>query len=102
MIMKTWQLGNLEHIKKMSVRYLNMLKPKIEKGYNAEIKILNYSELGCVITNMLELCILALEQDNDKNKTIDIGLIIEQALLLFPTDEMELLDLIQKMLVQES
>lgn len=102
MIMETEQLRNLEHIRKMSVRYLNTLKPKIEKGYNAEIKMLNYSELGCVITNMLKLCILALEQNSGKNQAIDIGLILEQALHLFPTDEMELLDLVQEILVKEA
>lgn len=60
---------------------------------------IDYSELGCVITNMLKLCILALEQENCKKQTIDIGLILEQALHLFPTDEMELLDIISEVLV---
>lgn len=98
--MEKEQLGNLEYFKKMSVQYLNTLKLKEGKSSSAEIQILNYSELGSVITNMLRLCILALEQDYGKNKMIDVGLILEQALHLFPTDEMELLDLVQEMLVQ--
>ena len=100
--METEQLKNLEYIKKIAIQYLNTLKPKDGKSSSAEIKMLNYSELGCVITNMLKLCILALEQDNGKNQEIDVGLILEQALHLYPTDEMELLDLVQEMLVQES
>ncbi|WP_289665295.1 hypothetical protein [Flavobacterium panacagri] len=95
------EVKKLDEIKKLSRLYLNTLKPKDGKSPSAEIKMLNYSELGCVITNMLKLCILALEQDNCKNQAIDVGLILEQALYLFPTDEMELLDLIQEMLVQE-
>jgi len=56
--------------------------------------------LGCVITNMLKLCILVLEQENCKKQTIDIGLVLEQALYLFPTDEMELLDIISEVLAE--
>ncbi|AWK07401.1 hypothetical protein HYN56_09955 [Flavobacterium crocinum] len=96
------EVKKLEEIRKLSARYLNTLKFSAKNSPSAEIKMLNYSELGCVITNMLKLCILALEQDNGKNKVIDIGLILEQALHLFPTDEMELLDLVQEMLVQEA
>ncbi|SFD10972.1 hypothetical protein [Flavobacterium phragmitis] len=94
------EVKKLDEIKKLSGLYLNTLKPKDGKSPSAEIKMLNYSELGSVITNMLRLCILALEQDYGKNKMIDVGLILEQALHLFPTDEMELLDLVQEMLVQ--
>jgi len=94
------EINDLDYIKKQSAQYLNILKTA-DKGYNAEIKVLNYSELGCVITNMLKLCILALEQDNGKKLSIDVGLVLEQALQLFPTDEMELLDIVNEMLVKE-
>ncbi|WP_286971990.1 hypothetical protein [Flavobacterium sp. UBA4854] len=93
--------AEIEYLKKQSAQYLNILKTA-DKGYNAEIKVLNYSELGCVITNMLKLCILALEQDNGKKLSIDVGLVLEQALQLFPTDEMELLDIINEMQIKES
>ncbi len=96
------EIEKLKNLKKLSAQYLNILKPNGKKGYNAEIKMLNYSELGCVIISMLKLCILALEQSNNKNSSIDVGLILEQALHLFPTDEMELLDLINEMLLLES
>lgn len=96
------EIENLQNLKKLSNQYLNILKLSSDKSPYAEIKMLNYSELGCVITNMLKLCILALEQNNCKNSFIDVGLILEQALHLFPTDEMELLDLINEMLLLES
>lgn len=94
-------LRDLEYIKKQSAQYLNILKPTGNKSYNAEVKVLNYSELGCLITNTLKLCIMALENENAKNPLIDVGLVLEQALHLFPTDEMELLDIINEMLVKE-
>ncbi|SCY98934.1 hypothetical protein SAMN02927916_4578 [Flavobacterium anhuiense] len=98
--METAEIEKVNYLKKQSAQYLNILK-SAEKGYNAEINVLNYSELGCVITNMLKLCILALENDNYKKPLIDVGLVLEQALQLFPTDEMELLDIINEMRTKE-
>ncbi|KAF2338808.1 hypothetical protein [Flavobacterium ginsenosidimutans] len=94
------ELKDLEYIKRLSAQYLNILKPA-DKNYNAEIKVLNYSELGCVITSMLKLCIMALENDTNNKSSIDVGLVLEQALHLFPIDEMELLDVINEVLVKE-
>ncbi|WP_433835746.1 hypothetical protein [Flavobacterium anhuiense] len=94
------ELIDLKYIKKQSAQYLNILKPNGNKSCNVEVKVLNYSELGCLITNTLKLCIMALENEN-KNPSIDVGLVQEQALHLFPTDEMELLDIINEMLVKE-
>lgn len=98
--METAEIEKVNYLKKQSAQYLNILK-SAEIGYNAEINVLNYSELGCVITNMLKLCILALENDNYKKPLIDVGLVLEQALQLFPTDEMELLDIINEMRTKE-
>lgn len=98
--MENAEIEKVNYLKKQSAQYLNILK-SAEKGYNAEINVLNYSELGCVITNMLKLCILALENDNYKKPLIDVGLVLEQALQLFPTDEMELLDIINEMQIKE-
>lgn len=81
---------------------MNILKPTKAKNSKAEIKVLNYSELGCVITNLLRLCVLALEYDHNEKSSLDIGLILEQALNLFPSDEMELLDIIKEVLVEDS
>ncbi len=98
--METAEIEKIKYLKKLSAQYLNILKPA-DKNYNAEIKVLNYSELGCVITSMLKLCIMALENDTNNKSSIDVGLVLEQALHLFPIDEMELLDVINEVLVKE-
>ncbi|SEO96419.1 hypothetical protein SAMN05444671_3868 [Flavobacterium sp. CF108] len=97
---------NLEDLKNLTAGFLNTLKPisDDEEIYTAEIKFINYYELGCVITNMLKLCILAIDQEThkitetNKNSSINVGLILEVALQLFPMDEFELLsNIIQKL-----
>ncbi|MFC4747229.1 hypothetical protein [Flavobacterium branchiicola] len=93
------EIKNLEYIQKLSAQYLNKLKPTVGKTYNTEIKVLNYAELGCVITEMLKLCILALDPENDKKSAINVALVLEQVLQLFPSDEFELLDIINEHLV---
>lgn len=62
------EIKNLEDLKNLTVGFLNTLKPTSDKkeNYTAEIKFLNYYELECVITNMLKLCILAIDQEAHK------------------------------------
>ena len=99
-------MKNLEDLKNLTAGFLNTLKPTNDEKeiYTAEIKFLNYYELGCVITNMLKLCILAIDQEahkiteTDKNSSINVGLILEVALQLFPSDEFELLTTISQKL----
>jgi len=105
--MKTDEIKSLENLKRLADGYLNTLKPTNDKMgfYTAEIKVMNYSELGCIITNMLKLCILALNQDECKisetvkQSVIDVGLLLEVALQLFPNDEFDLLSEINQVLV---
>lgn len=99
--MKSEELKALENIKKLSARYLNILKPTTNDTYNAEIKISSYSELGCVILNMLKMCILTLEYDDCKKPSIDLRLILEKTVQLFPVDEFELLDIVKEILVEK-
>ena len=105
--MKINEPKNLDNLKRLADGYLNTLKPTNDKKefYTAEIKVMNYSELGCIITNMLKLCILALNQDEYeisetvKQPAIDVGLVLEVALQLFPNDEFDLLSEINQVLV---
>ena len=104
--MKINETKNLDNLKRLADGYLNTLKPTNDKRefYAAEIKVMNYSELGCIITNMLKLCILALNQDEYeisetvKQPAIDVGLVLEVALQLFPNDEFDLLSEINQVL----
>ncbi|SHH27980.1 hypothetical protein SAMN05443663_106268 [Flavobacterium defluvii] len=72
--------------------------------YIAQIKLTNYDELGCVLNNMLKLCIIAIDHNaniinKNKNSAIDVSLILEILLQLFPVDEFELLTEINQKLI---
>lgn len=91
------EINFLEDLNKLTAGYFNTLKPAKdeEELYCAEIKFQNYYELGCLISNMIKLCILGIDQDahkvKDENLSINISLVLETALQLFPLDEFELL-----------
>lgn len=107
--MKTEEIKDLEYLRKLMTKYLNTLKTPNDKTefYTAEIKFLNYYELGCVITNMLKLCVLALDSETQKisdtirNPSINVSLILEVVLQLFPVDEFELLSEINEFLIAD-
>lgn len=96
--MKTNETQTLERLKQLTALYFRTLKPTNDesKTYTTQIKVLNYFELGCIITDMLKLCILALDHDmhnvgEKKNQSINVSLILETVLQLFPLSEMEFL-----------
>lgn len=98
--METKQIKDLEYLKRLTEGYLNTLKLTDDKTnlYTAEIKLRNYCELSGVIINMLKLCVLGLDDDAQKNSAIDINLILEMVLQLFPVEEFELLSEIHTIL----
>ncbi|MFD1604846.1 hypothetical protein ACFSJW_06025 [Flavobacterium artemisiae] len=92
------QTESLQRLQKLIAQYFTTLKPTNETNYYiAQFKVVSYLELGCLITDMLKLCILALDNDmhnfskKDKSATINVSLILETILHLFPMDEMEFL-----------
>ncbi|MBP1221651.1 hypothetical protein [Flavobacterium sp. 1355] len=96
---------NLEKLRKLTAQYFTTLKPTNNKNAQmVQFKVLNYLELGCVITDMLKLCILALDHDmnnfstKDKNSSINVALILETVVQMFPLDEMEFLGCIGEIL----
>ncbi|MEP6804034.1 MAG: hypothetical protein ABI892_05905 [Flavobacterium sp.] len=97
----------LENLRKLTSKYCNTLIPSTDKSGNhtAQIKMLNYYELGCTITEIIKLCIVALEQDAHKTSTtikyspINVPLILEMVLEMFPLDEFELITEINEVLV---
>lgn len=108
--METKEIKNLDNIKKITALYFNTLKRANDEKdvYTAEIKFINYYELGSVIKNMLQLCILAVDHETHKisetgkNQSINVGLILELVLQLFPLDEFEFLDEINETSIAES
>jgi hypothetical protein len=108
--METKEINDLENIKRLTDGYLNTLKPTNDETnlYTAEIKLRNYYELGSVITNMLKLCILGLDQEEHnssetgKNSSINVAVILEVVLQLSPVDEFELLSEINEILISNN
>lgn len=94
----------LARLKKLTAQYFTTLKPTPERNfYSVQFKVVNYLELGCVITDLLKLCILALDNDMnnfskaDKSPSINVSLILETVLHMFPMDEFEFLSYVGEM-----
>ncbi|WP_394772611.1 hypothetical protein [Flavobacterium sp.] len=103
--METNETKKLENLKKIIEKYFNTLNSdnNTSEFYTAQIKI-NYYELGCVITNMLKMCILTLENEghikSSTNKNpVNVSLILEMVLEMFPLNEFEFLGEINEMVV---
>lgn len=109
-LMKINETETMENLRKLTAKYFNTLKPSTDKTdtYKAQIKLSNYAELGCVIAETLKLCIVALDQeahktsDTIKTSPINVALILEMVLEMFPSDEFEMLDEINQMLAVNS
>ncbi|KIC00090.1 hypothetical protein OA93_00280 [Flavobacterium sp. KMS] len=103
--METNETKTLENLKRLTALHFRTLKPANDKSktYIAQIKFVNYFELGCVITEILKLCIVALDHDAHKTSTtikhspINVGLILEIVLEMFPMDEFEFLSDVAEM-----
>jgi hypothetical protein len=95
--METNEIEKLARLKRLTAQYFTTLKPTNDKNnYTVQFKIINYLELGCVITDMIKLCILALDHDmhkieEKKNESINVSLILETVVQMFPLDEFEFL-----------
>ena len=95
--MKNNEIETLARLKKLTAQYFTTLKPTTEKNtYVVQFKVVNYLELGCVITDMLKLCILALDHDMHKidemkHESINVSLILETVVQMFPLNEVEYL-----------
>lgn len=103
--METTEIRNLEVLKKLATRSFQTLKPAPDnsKAYIAQIKVSNYVELGGLITDLLKLCILALDPEISKiaeknNEPVNMRLILETVLQLFPLEEMEFLSDVGKII----
>jgi hypothetical protein len=107
--METNNTEKLENLRKLVASYFNTVNPSSDKTglYTAKIELLDYYELGCVITNMLKMCVLAVDHDmhkisDAKNQLINVSLILEMVIEMFPLEEFELLSKINKMFVADS
>lgn len=104
--MKIDETKKLENLKKLIARYFKTVKSDNDKS-EVQPTPINYYELGCVITNLIKMCILTLDQEEHKisetNKNpVNVSLILETILEMFPLDEFELLSDINQILVEDS
>lgn len=107
--METNEIKKLEQLEKLTARYFRALKSPEDKTENnvSQIKFVNYYELGCVITDILKMCILTLDQQADKisetNKNpVNVSLILEMVLEMFPLAEFEFLSEISDMFIPKN
>lgn len=108
--METNQIKKLERLRQLTAKYCNTLTPSTDKTgtHTAQIKMLNYYELGCTITEIIKLCIVALEQEAHQTSTtikyspINVSLILEMVLEMFPLDEFELITEINEVLIGDN
>lgn len=105
-LMETNDTKKLENLRKLIAPYFNTAKSDDDQSEVQKAQT-HYYELGCVITNLLKMCVLTLDQEEHKisetNKTpINVSLILETVLKMFPLDEFELLDEINQILVEDS
>lgn len=104
------ELKKLENLRKLISSHFNTLKPLSDKQeFNlVQTEKLDCYELGCVIVNMLKMCALAVDQDahkiveTNKSQPINVVLILEMVVEMFPLDEFELLSKINQMLITDS
>ena len=104
--METNEIETLAKLKKLTAQYFTTLKPtKNKNSYAVQFKVVNYLELGCVITDMLKLCILALDHDMHKieemkHESINVSLILETVVQMIPLDEFEYLSYMEEIVVE--
>ncbi|WP_264552114.1 hypothetical protein [Flavobacterium sp. N2038] len=75
------------------INYFKKLEPdsKNDNKFKLSLKIASYSELNLTIAALLKTSICVLKDDSSSTG-IDVMLLLEMALQMLPSDEMELLD----------
>ncbi|TPG35408.1 hypothetical protein [Flavobacterium pectinovorum] len=97
----------LENLEKIIGKYFNNPKSATKSEfYTAQIKI-NYYELGCVITNMIKMCILTIDNEghiisSTNKKAVNVSLMLEMVLEMFPLNEFEMLGEINEIFIGDS
>lgn len=102
--MEAQRIENSEDFKQLIARYFTTMKPANDKTdiYTTEIRVSSYCELSYIISNMLKLCIQALDHERCKDSSIDIALLLKVVVQLLPLEEIEFLDEINKRVVMNA
>tara|TARA_R110001592_G_scaffold341967_1_gene631428 strand:- start:918 stop:1280 length:363 start_codon:yes stop_codon:yes gene_type:complete len=100
-------LSKMERIKELSAENFVLLKPigGVQKSYYLNhCRVYDYFELFCTLKSTLNVCILALEEQQDltldiKNKESDVRTVLEFVKNLIPLEEAIYLDKMRKLML---
>ncbi|GAA3757955.1 MULTISPECIES: hypothetical protein [Flavobacterium] len=98
--METDKIKTLEEFKDFASYHFRLLKPAKDKDGESvrEIKFYGYSDMTCLAVNLIRMCLNVVYSDELDNREIYIGSVLELALQLIPSAEIEVLDEIYRML----
>ncbi len=103
MIMKLQQREIIEDFVVLmnKINYFKKLEPapKSDNQFNLSLKIASYSELNLIIASLLKTSICALK-DDPSSTGMDVLLLLEIALQMLTSDEMELVDELYKLVLR--
>ncbi|MER3376532.1 MAG: HEPN domain-containing protein [Allomuricauda sp.] len=98
----------IDQLKELEKMYFHALKPYLpEKGlYSTELITEGYCETSYMISDLIKVCITALENENYSTRSVpqphsNISGVLGYILDLIPHDEMEFLDKVRKLLSEE-
>lgn len=102
--METDKIKTLEEFKDFASYHFKLLKPAKGKGGESirEIRFYGYADMTCLGVNLIRMCLNAVYADELDSRDIYIGSILELALQLIPSAEIEVLDEIYRMLNEKS
>lgn len=98
----------VEQLKEMEKMYFHALKPYLpEKGlYGTELITEGYCETSFMISNLIKVCIVALENEYIPTRIVpqlhhNVSEVLGYIIDLIPHDEMEFLDKVRKLLSEQ-
>jgi len=105
---KNYQASLIDQLKELEKEHFHALKPYIpEKGlYGIELITEGYCETSFMISNMIKVCIVALENEYIPTRIVpqphhNVSEVLGYILDLIPHDEMEFLDKVRKLLSEQ-
>ncbi|KQO33839.1 hypothetical protein ASF10_17460 [Flavobacterium sp. Leaf82] len=98
--METDKIKTLDEFKDFASFHFKLLKPAQDKKGESirEIRFYGYTDMTCLGVNLIRMCLHIIYSDELDNREIYIGSVLELALQLIPSAEIEVLDEIYRML----
>lgn len=102
--MEESRIKTIEDLKHLASYHFKMLRPaqSVYEGSIREIKFDGYSDMIGLGVNLIKICFHIVQTDELDNQNIHIGSLLELALQLIPSAELELLDEIYKLKISDA